>query len=69
MVASVDACHAATEALATTVPTTLAGLAAVLQLIREETARFQDFAFDDCEDAVAFLASIEQAVRSMMPQV
>jgi hypothetical protein len=59
MQALVDSANATQQALAETVPTTLAGLAAVLKCVAE--ASVDDFLFED-EEAVTFVRSIERAV-------
>jgi hypothetical protein len=64
MVALVDAGIAARIALTETVPTTLAGLLAVLRFVREQSQGI--FLFDSDEESTSFVASLEQAVLAMM---
>jgi hypothetical protein len=59
MAALVDANIAARLALAETTPTTMAGLLAVLQFVREQSQ--DDFLFDGDEESTCFVASIEHA--------
>jgi hypothetical protein len=65
MAALVDANIAARLALAETTPTTMAGLLAVLQFVREQSQ--DDFLFDGDEESTCFVASIEHAVLGMLP--
>jgi hypothetical protein len=59
MVALVNSSIATRQALAETVPTTMAGLAAVLKCVAEESK--DEFLFED-EEVLSFLSSIERAV-------
>jgi hypothetical protein len=66
MVRAVEAMISARTALAETVPTTLAGVAAVLRFVREQSERLEDFFFDDSEECTCFVASLEQAALGLM---
>src|SRR5437879_1004992 len=61
--------YSARSALARTVPTTPAGLAALTAFLREAQANLHGAApyFDDGADAVAFSVSLDTAVRGMGP--
>jgi hypothetical protein len=63
LVRLVDASITARQELASLVPTTLAGLLAVLRFVRERSQ--DDFLFDGDEESARFVASLEQAVLAM----
>jgi hypothetical protein len=67
LAALVNASIAARAALAQTVPTTPAGLAALLNFVAAEPADETVFLFDGDEESRAFVRSIAQAVRAIMP--
>jgi hypothetical protein len=52
-------------AVAQTVPTTMAGLLAVLRYVREQSNDELPF-FDDGEETICFIASLEQAVSGLL---
>jgi hypothetical protein len=64
MVAAVDESIAARDAIAETVATTPAGLAALTGFLREMALETRLFYFED-DQAVAFTASLDQAVCGM----
>jgi hypothetical protein len=72
MVEVVEASIATRVALAKTIPTTPAGLLAVLHFVREQSKDF--FFFEDGaptaeDECLAFIASIEASVKAMIGQV
>lgn len=67
MVCLAEASIAARAALAETAPTTLAGLAAVLGFIREQSQSLGECFFEDGE-TWAFVTTIERAVLGLMGQ-
>jgi hypothetical protein len=67
MVAAVKEAIAARIALASTVPTTPTGLAALTTFVREKNAELGEFYFaaDDTDEQFLFVASLDAAVRGM----
>jgi hypothetical protein len=65
MVPVVGTLLAARALLARTVPTSLAGLVAVAQFVREQSVELEEFLFDGDDEILAFIISIERAARTM----
>jgi hypothetical protein len=66
MVALVNASIPARNALAETVPTTAAGLAALISFLREQTVEMGEPFFDRSEEQVAFFETLNTAVRGIL---
>jgi hypothetical protein len=66
MIDIVDADVAAQEVLAETMPTTMAGILALVNLVAEESNRLGAFMFDGDEETLIFINTLAKALTGLM---